>query len=267
MKTVSSPWIEALPDPIRASLGPGPFTRCRIGLSGAEVWLSDAQALKIAPVSIESETERTALRWLQGRLPVPALLADARENGKDYLLTSRLDAGPAIDDALLDDPDRLLIFLSGALRALRSVKTDGCPLPDATGAKLRAARENVLRGLCEPDEALLTAYGFPSAASLLDWLERNRPPEEPAFTHGDCCLPNLFLDHGGSAWFLDLGRAGIADAYTDIALCLRSLRQNLAGVYGGKIRPTISEQVFFSALGLRPNEEKLRYYTLLDELL
>ena len=263
MKTVSSPWIEALPDPIRASLGPGPFTRCRIGLSGAEVWLSEAQALKIAPVSIESETERTALRWLQGRLPVPALLADARENGKDYLLTSRLDAVPAIDDALLDDPDRLLIFLSGALRALRSVKTDGCPLPDATGAKLRAARENVLRGLCEPDEALLTAYGFPSAASLLDWLERNRPPEEPAF----CCLPNLFLDHGGSAWFLDLGRAGIADAYTDIALCLRSLRQNLAGVYGGKIRPTISEQVFFSALGLRPNEEKLRYYTLLDELL
>ena len=142
MKTVSSPWIEALPDPIRASLGPGPFTRCRIGLSGAEVWLSEAQALKIAPVSIESETERTALRWLQGRLPVPALLADARENGKDYLLTSRLDAVPAIDDALLDDPDRLLIFLSGALRALRSVKTDGCPLPDATGAKLRAAREN-----------------------------------------------------------------------------------------------------------------------------
>ena len=192
MKTVSSPWIEALPDPIRASLGPGPFTRCRIGLSGAEVWLSEAQALKIAPVSIESETERTALRWLQGRLPVPALLADARENGKDYLLTSRLDAVPAIDDALLDDPDRLLTFLSGALRALRSVKTDGCPLPDATGAKLRAARENVLRGLCEPDEALLTAYGFPSAASLLDWLERNRPPEEPAFTHGDCCLPNLF---------------------------------------------------------------------------
>ena len=99
MKTVSSPWIEALPDPIRASLGPGPFTRCRIGLSGAEVWLSEAQALKIAPVSIESETERTALRWLQGRLPVPALLADARENGKDYLLTSRLDAVPAIDDA------------------------------------------------------------------------------------------------------------------------------------------------------------------------
>lgn len=128
-------------------------------------------------------------------------------------------------------------------------------------------RENVLRGLCEPDEALLTAYGFPSAASLLNWLERNRPPEEPVFTHGDCCLPNLFLDHGGSAWFLDLGRAGIADAYTDIALCLRSLRQNLAGVYGGKIRPTISEQVFFSALGLRPDEEKLRYYTLLDELL
>ena len=246
MKTVSSPWIEALPDPIRASLGPGPFTRCRIGLSGAEVWLSEAQALKIAPVSIESETERTALRWLQGRLPVPALLADARENGKDYLLTSRLDAVPAIDDALLDDPDRLLIFLSGALRALRSVKTDGCPLPDATGAKLRAARENVLRGLCEPDEALLTAYGFPSAASLLDWLERNRPPEEPAFTHGDCCLPNLFwitaAAPGSSTSAVRESPTHIPTSHSVCAACGRTLQAFTAAK---SVRPFRSK--YFSA--------------------
>ena len=122
-------------------------------------------------------------------------------------------------------------------------------------------------GLCEPDEAVLSAHGFDSPASLLSWLETHRPKEHAVFTHGDCCLPNLFFDGGGCAFFLDLGRAGIADAYTDIALCLRSLRQNLAGVYDGKVRRTVSEDTFFDALGLRPDAEKLRYYTLLDELL
>ena len=173
----------------------------------------------------------------------------------------------AADGALLDDPDRLLVLLSGALRALRDVNLGGCPLPDATGAKLRAAKVQVESGLCEPDEAVLSAHGFDSPASLLSWLETHRPKEHAVFTHGDCCLPNLFFDGGGCAFFLDLGRAGIADAYTDIALCLRSLRQNLAGVYDGKVRRTVSEDTFFDALGLRPDAEKLRYYTLLDELL
>lgn len=267
MKTASSPWTDGLPAAVRERLDGGAFTPCRIGLSGAEVWLSDTQALKIAPASDESQTERTALRWLAGRLPVPALLADARENGRDYLLTERLKAVSAAVGALLDDPDRLLVLLSGALRALRDVDLGGCPLPDATGAKLRAAKVQVESGLCEPDEAVLSAHGFDSPASLLSWLETHRPKEHAVFTHGDCCLPNLFFDGGGCAFFLDLGRAGIADAYTDIALCLRSLRQNLAGVYDGKVRRTVSEDAFFDALGLRPDAEKLRYYTLLDELL
>ena len=76
-----------------------------------------------------------------------------------------------------------------------------------------------------------------------------------------------FSTAAAALFSLDLGRAGIADAYTDIALCLRSLRQNLAGVYDGKVRRTVSEDTFFDALGLRPDAEKLRYYTLLDELL
>lgn len=62
MKTASSPWTDGLPAAVRERLDGGAFTPCRIGLSGAEVWLSDTQALKIAPASDESQTERTALR-------------------------------------------------------------------------------------------------------------------------------------------------------------------------------------------------------------
>ena len=175
MKTASSPWTDGLPAAVRERLDGGAFTPCRIGLSGAEVWLSDTQALKIAPASDESQTERTALRWLAGRLPVPALLADARENGRDYLLTERLKAVSAADGALLDDPDRLLVLLSGALRALRDVDLGGCPLPDATGAKLRAAKVQVESGLCEPDEAV-----FVSARVRLPRLSARLAGDAPA---------------------------------------------------------------------------------------
>ncbi|MFR5866150.1 MAG: phosphotransferase [Acutalibacteraceae bacterium] len=172
----------------------------------------------------------------------------------------------AADGALLDDPDRLLVLLSSALRALRDVDLGGCPLPDATGAscaRKSAGRKRLVRS----GRSRFVSARVRLPASLLGWLETHRPKEHAVFTHGDCCLPNLFFDGGGRAFFLDLGRAGIADAYTDIALCLRSLRQNLAGVYDGKVRRTVSEDAFFDALGLQPDAEKLRYYTLLDELL
>lgn len=40
--------------------------------------------------ALEIRDERARLRWLAGRLPVPALLAYAEEDGKSFLLTSGL---------------------------------------------------------------------------------------------------------------------------------------------------------------------------------
>ena len=85
-------------------------------------------------------------------------------------------------------------------------------------------------------------------------------------SHGDYCLPNIFLQGGKISGFLDLGRAGTADKWQDIALCLRSLRQNFAGKFSGQPQPGFSDKLLFDALGLKPNWEKIRYYTLLDEL-
>ena len=85
-------------------------------------------------------------------------------------------------------------------------------------------------------------------------------------SHGDFCLPNLFIGNGKITGFFDLGRSGIADAYQDIALCYCSLHHNLNGRYGGKLNPNADAAILFDALGIRPDWEKIRYYILLDEL-
>lgn len=96
------------------------------------------------------------------------------------------------------------------------------------------------------------------------------PEEDPVFSHGDYCLPNLFLKEGKVSGYMDLGRSGIADRYQDIALCYRSLKHNYSGRYGGKVytqlNPDFRPESLFEELGIEPDWEKIRYYILLDEL-
>lgn len=72
-----------------------------------------------------------------------------------------------------------------------------------------------------------TTNHFSSPENLLLYLENNIPQtEELAFTHGDFCLPNIFAVQGKATGFIDVGRAGVADIWQDIAPCIRSLWHN-----------------------------------------
>lgn len=107
---------------------------------------------------------------------------------------------------------------------------------------------------------------FENAQALLDWLIQNKPEEELVFTHGDFCLPNIFAKGDEISSFFDLGRAGVADKYQDIAICYRSLKHNFEGKYGGQKYENFNPDILFEKLGMEPDWEKIRYYILLDEL-
>lgn len=113
----------------------------------------------------------------------------------------------------------------------------------------------------DPDEKSL---GY--LQELLEWLEKNRPEFDPVLSHGDFCLPNVFVENGTISGFIDLGDSGIGDKWRDIALCYRSLKHNFDGTFGGKVYPDFDPEMLFDALGIEPDREKLRYYILLDEL-
>ena len=81
-------------------------------------------------------------------------------------------------------------------------------------------------------------------------------------SHGDFCLPNVFVESQQLSGLIDLGRTGVADRWQDIALCWRSLKHN----YSGKVYENFDPDCLFDALGIVPDREKLNYYILLDEL-
>ena len=93
------------------------------------------------------------------------------------------------------------------------------------------------------------------------------PPEDIVLTHGDYCLPNIFAKGDRISGFIDLGKAGPADRWQDIAIAVRSLDHNFDGRYfNGKPIFDFRPQMLLDALGVEMNEEKYRYYYLLDEL-
>lgn len=62
--------------------------------------------------------------------------------------------------------------------------------------RLEAAEYNVMHGLVDLDNVEPETFGpngFRNPEELLKWLKNNRPDEDIVFTHGDYCLPNIFV--------------------------------------------------------------------------
>lgn len=244
-----------------------PFEENSVGKSGDRVLIYPDAVLKIGAGPHKNEATAEMLRWLAGRLPVPQVLSYEQTAENDFLLMRRLPGRMACDQTYLARPDLLLPLLAEAIRMLWRVDVAACPRKRGLDEELREAEARLEAGLVDTQDAEPDTYGpwgFASPEKLLHWLEDNRPPLEPVFSHGDCCLPNIFFDGGRVSGFIDLGDAGVADKWRDLALCHRSLRHNTDGTYGFTA-PGLNADRLFGALGIRPEWDKLRYYVLLDE--
>lgn len=257
-----------LPRSIRSLVGDRALVSEGIGMSGADVFYLEDLVLKIEEDNRESRNNLAMLRWLEGKVPVPKVLAEETADGKRYLLMSRLTGTMACDSFWLTQPEMLAKLLADGLRMLWSVDASGCPCDQTLDWKLENARYLVESGLVDMEDAEPETFGeggFHSPADLLRWLEENRPEEQPVLSHGDYCLPNVFFDNGQAAGFLDLGRCGLADRWLDIAICWRSLRDNFNGTHG-YADPVFEPDILFRELDIDPDWEKIRYYLLMDEL-
>lgn len=252
-----------LPSAIEEIVQARPYTQDTIGRSGAAILLYSDMVLKIQPESTGSRRELAAMRWLSGKLPVPEILHVETVEGVSYLLMSRLPGTMTCDASMLCRPKETVDCLAQGLKLLWQVDITDCPAPNILDDKLREAEYRVANGLCDTQNAEPDTYGpdgFSSPAALLSWLTEHRPQETPVFSHGDYCLPNIFVKDRKISGFLDLGRSGISDPYQDIALCYRSL------LYNFQDHPDFRPELLFEALELEPDWNKIRYYILLDEL-
>lgn len=252
-----------LPPSLQALLRDCTWHAVTIGASTATVFRLERPArpamfLKVAPTTPERTLlrERQVLDWLQDKLPVPRVIAFAEDDRADYLLLSALPGTNAAEVRGIAKPT-LVRLLAHGLRMVHRLPTEGCPFDWRLDRAIEAARFNVLHGLVDESDFDEARRGR-SAADLFEELLRTRPShEEPVFTHGDYCLPNVLVRGRQLTGFVDLGRAGIADRYRDLALAVRSIRHNLGRGL---------DELFLRAYGLEGTDwGKIEYYMLLDE--
>lgn len=258
-----------IPERIRQMIAGKPYVTDGVGMSTAQVMVFDDCVLKIAPYRKQNEETVRVMRWLENRLPVPKVLCYEADAERQYLLMSRVPGKMACDPYYMERPRELTERLAEAIRMLWSVDITGCPRSRDLDCELKEARARAENGLVDTDNAAPATFGpggFKDPEHLLDWLERNRPDCEPVLSHGDLCLPNIFIDNGSIGGLIDLGDTGIGDKWRDIAACFHSLKRNAEGAFGGGKYPDIRAEALFDALGIAPDPERLRYYLLLDEL-
>lgn len=258
-----------IPSNIKSLINKKSYTIDNIGMSGNQVLLFEDMVLKIEDNSTIMVEQVRMMQWLQGKLPVPQVLAYEESEGKSYLLMSKIGGKMSCDTYYLENPQILLEALACGLKKLWEVDIKECPRIRDLDTILKEARRRVENNLVDMDDAEPATFGeggFENPKQLLEWLENNRPVFEPVFSHGDYCLPNIFLEDGNIKGFLDLDRAGVGDKWLDIALCYRSLKHNFDGTYGGKVYKDFNPNLLFEKLGIEPDWDIINYYILLDEL-
>lgn len=261
--------LPGLPPVMKRLIQDHPFYRDELGCSKAAVLIFDhGLVLKIEKKSPESDGEYQMLCWLNGRLPVPKIRSFHTDGKTNWLLMTRLPGRMLCDPDTLSDPGRTARLLARGLRRLWQVDIAGCPRTVDLRCRLNQARARVEQGVVDVFEAEPETFGpdgFPDPQTLYELLEATRPEEEFSLVHGDYCLPNLFAQGEQITGFLDLGFCGIGDRWQDIALGLRSLRHNLEET-GRAGQFADASRIFFETAGIVPDQRKIRYYQLLDEL-
>lgn len=258
-----------IPDKINELVKGKEYTTDDIGKSGSEIRIYDDIVLKVEKYTRENDEIVNVMNWLNGKLPVPKVICYESDNEYQYLLMTRAEGQMSFSQYYFDHPDELVKVLAESLKLLWTVDISDCPRERDLDSVLAEARYRLDNGLVDTCDAEPDTYGeggFESPRELLEWLEDNKPDYEPVLSHGDFCVPNIFIKDGKLSGLIDLGRTGVCDKWNDIALCYRSLKHNFDGTFGKEVREGFDPAILFDALGIKPDWGKIRYYILLDEL-
>ncbi len=272
-----------LPDALRSLLHGHTCEIVTTGESSARVerWVSARGSVFFlkygaagGPFPIVDEIAR--LEWMATNgIAVPRVVAAVIEGENGFLLTESLPGADA-SVATRRSKRATVAALASALRGLHATPVEGCPFVHPAATRVEEAARRVASGCIDPEE-FDAGRETRDPVHLLGILNATHErlagrqrrgevsPEGRTFTHGDYCLPNIILQRVRSdssethvlSGFIDVGRAGVADQYQDLALAARSITRNL----GARWAP-----LFLSEYGLdRVDEERLEFYTLLDE--
>lgn len=259
----------AMPANMRAAVAGYDWTRDSVGESDAAVYR--LQGRDGAPdlflkhgtgaAAADLADELARLRWLAQYCPVPAVVQFARVADPDQawlLMTAMpgataselLEANPALGPAVVD-------ALAALLRRLHALPVSDCPFDAGSAVRLAQARRRIDAGLVDADDFDAGRQGWTSQQVWAALQDCQPITPDLVVTHGDFSLENIVMHEGAVAGCLDVGRAGIADRYQDLAIVWRALGELDAGL----------QQRFVEQYGIFDIDQgKLQFHLLLDEL-
>jgi streptomycin 3"-kinase len=179
-----------------------------------------AKCCGVADVA-ELRAERDRAEWLAGTGLPAATVVDWVESADGACLMTAAVPGVPGDSLPPAAHVAAAESLGRVLRDLHSL-TD-CPFERPLSSVVALAEDVVRRDAVNP--AFLTdEWRLLKPAELLAQVVAERPyvesVAEPVVCHGDACLPNVLFDPAtlDVTGLIDLGRLGIADRYSDLAL-------------------------------------------------
>ena len=254
-----------VPDSVRVATTGYAWTPATDGESGGAVFRLTAPGrptlyLKAGAgrVAHDITAELARLEWLAGRLPVPAVRLFVRAPEEAYLLTTAV-TGQSAHEYLVSRPERraeTVESLGHFLRVVHSLPLAECPFHAGHALRLATARHNLEAGLVATDDFDEEREGW-TAEQVWSETEGLLPLTfDRVVTHGDFSLENVFVADGRVAGCIDVGRAGAADPYQDLAILWHNLAE-----FG-----EAAQLALWPAYGIRaPDERKLRFHLCLDE--
>jgi len=208
---------------------------------------------KYANTTFSVLREGEVMWWLDGKLNVPQVIELGRKCCGEFLVMTTL-GGKHIDE-FKENPIEYAKHLANCIKLLQSIDISECSFDSGVDFQLSELKFLMDNNLHSTDDWEKTT-DFHNAQELYEWLYINKPKdEELVFSHGDLTA-NFFVADDGY-YFYDLGRAGKADKWLDIAFCVSDLR-DIGDEYVNN---------FFHLLGVKnPNWQKIEYFILLDEM-
>lgn len=237
------------------------------GMSPAEVYKihSDQEVLFLKRINAiykdttyDTKREMNIMKWLSNQINVPEIVHYEEDTTFHTLIMSKVE-GVSLEE--LEDTLRLedyIDYLVKALKIIQAIPIDNCPYNNCIHNRLKELQYLLDHNLADTEiENWEDETPFDNANDLVEFLIQNQPQETLVLSHGDFCNSNIFINTDQMS-FIDLGRAGLADMWLDIAFCVRDIREH------SKNEKWI--QYFFEKLEIPPDWNKIKYYLLLDEL-
>jgi kanamycin kinase/aminoglycoside 3'-phosphotransferase-2 len=256
-------WRQSLPPNLATFVKGCDWRQIHVGMSSTRVFHLKAKNQDSLYLKIDSRNpehflrrEKAKLEWIKNRLPVPKVVLFTEDENAEYLLLSEISGTDASSNSRKGNEQTIVKQMADGLKMIHSLPIENCPFDMRLDYKIKLAEERMKKGSVDENDFDEERIGRKAEELFRELIETVPADEDLVFTHGDYCLPNIILEKEKLSGFVDWGNAGVADKYQDIALLTRSVKFN----FGAS-----QTNYLFDALGLKPDLQKIRFYTLLDE--